>query len=235
MTRLVVLNIARLPQPRGPRTPFAPSLIIEHSALVDMAGNGPELQTAGSCLCTSLGPNGVPADGSVSTYAAAPSAKAAAGRGRAHGRPAPISGSGRPAAREVAVAVEGPEASCAGARARRLLLGHGARASEPAPATATGSTAARRCADPASRFQPEGPARPLDGRRSRPLSPGATRAGRGVPRRGQVLYELHVGTFTREGTWRAAAERLPTPGRDRDHRGRDDAGERVPGTLRLGL
>ena len=32
----------------------------------------------------------------------------------------------------------------------------------------------------------------------------------GVPRHGQVLYELHVGTFTRAGTWRAAAERLPT-------------------------
>src|SRR5439155_25251801 len=25
----------------------------------------------------------------------------------------------------------------------------------------------------------------------------------------QVLYELHVGTFTREGTWAAAAEHLP--------------------------
>ena len=27
--------------------------------------------------------------------------------------------------------------------------------------------------------------------------------------RGQVLYEMHVGTFTREGTWRSAAEKLP--------------------------
>jgi glycosidase len=30
-----------------------------------------------------------------------------------------------------------------------------------------------------------------------------------VTRHGQVLYELHVGTFTPEGTWRAAAARLP--------------------------
>ena len=27
--------------------------------------------------------------------------------------------------------------------------------------------------------------------------------------RGQVLYEMHVGTFTREGTWRSAASKLP--------------------------
>ena len=31
----------------------------------------------------------------------------------------------------------------------------------------------------------------------------------GVAREGQVLYEMHVGTFTREGTWRAAARELP--------------------------
>src|SRR5918996_903767 len=31
---------------------------------------------------------------------------------------------------------------------------------------------------------------------------------RGVTIEGQVLYELHVGTFTPEGTWRAAAARL---------------------------
>jgi maltooligosyltrehalose trehalohydrolase len=39
----------------------------------------------------------------------------------------------------------------------------------------------------------------------------AWRHGRGVvrPMREQVIYELHVGTFTPEGTYRAAAERLP--------------------------
>lgn len=31
---------------------------------------------------------------------------------------------------------------------------------------------------------------------------------RGVPDRDQVIYELHIGTFTEEGTWRAATERL---------------------------
>jgi maltooligosyltrehalose trehalohydrolase len=62
--------------------------------------------------------------------------------------------------------------------------------------------------DPASRRQPEGPHGP-----SEVVDPGRYRwrdAGwRGVPRRGQVLYEMHVGTFTPEGTWRAAAARLP--------------------------
>jgi maltooligosyltrehalose trehalohydrolase len=62
--------------------------------------------------------------------------------------------------------------------------------------------------DPASRFQPEGPHGP-----SAVVDPAAFRwtdAGwRGVGRRGQVLYELHVGTFTRAGTWAAAAAELP--------------------------
>jgi maltooligosyltrehalose trehalohydrolase len=62
--------------------------------------------------------------------------------------------------------------------------------------------------DPASRFQPCGPHGP-----SEVIDPAAfqwTDSGwPGVAREGQVLYELHVGTFTREGTWRAAAERLP--------------------------
>jgi maltooligosyltrehalose trehalohydrolase len=62
--------------------------------------------------------------------------------------------------------------------------------------------------DPASRWQPEGPHGP-----SAVVDPGRYRwrdAGwRGVPRRGQVLYEMHVGTFTPEGTWRAAAAKLP--------------------------
>ena len=43
----------------------------------------------------------------------------------------------------------------------------------------------------------------------RPCTAGAMRAGRASRFAGQVLYELHVGTFTREGTWRAAMERLP--------------------------
>jgi maltooligosyltrehalose trehalohydrolase len=62
--------------------------------------------------------------------------------------------------------------------------------------------------DPASRFQSMGPHGP-----SQIIDPGRfewTDANwRGVTREGQVIYELHVGTFTREGTWRAAAEQLP--------------------------
>jgi maltooligosyltrehalose trehalohydrolase len=62
--------------------------------------------------------------------------------------------------------------------------------------------------DPASRFQPEGPHGP-----SRVIDPAAFEWSdsdwRGVPLRGQVLYEMHVGTFTREGTWAAAARELP--------------------------
>jgi maltooligosyltrehalose trehalohydrolase len=61
--------------------------------------------------------------------------------------------------------------------------------------------------DPASRFQPEGPHGP-----SEVIDPGRFRwtdAGwRGVAIAGQVLYELHVGTFTPEGTWAAAAREL---------------------------
>jgi len=61
--------------------------------------------------------------------------------------------------------------------------------------------------DPASRFQPDGPHGA-----SRVVDPGrftwTDGAWRGVPLEGQVIYEMHVGTFTREGTWRAAAREL---------------------------
>ncbi|HZU28793.1 MAG TPA: malto-oligosyltrehalose trehalohydrolase [Bryobacteraceae bacterium] len=62
--------------------------------------------------------------------------------------------------------------------------------------------------DPASRFQPEGPHRP-----SQIVDPSAFEwcdAGwEGLSIRGQLIYELHVGTFTREGTWTAAEAHLP--------------------------
>jgi maltooligosyltrehalose trehalohydrolase len=65
----------------------------------------------------------------------------------------------------------------------------------------------RRLPDPASRFQPEGPTGP-----SLLIDPHTyewhDRSWPGVRLAGQVIYELHIGTFTREGTWRAAAERL---------------------------
>ncbi|MGE5503787.1 MAG: alpha-amylase family glycosyl hydrolase, partial [Actinomycetota bacterium] len=62
--------------------------------------------------------------------------------------------------------------------------------------------------DPASRFQPEGPHGP-----SQVVDPGAYTwhdgdwGGAGID--GQVLYELHVGTFTPEGTFAAAAAQMP--------------------------
>jgi maltooligosyltrehalose trehalohydrolase len=61
--------------------------------------------------------------------------------------------------------------------------------------------------DPASRFQPEGPHGPsqiVD-----PTGFGWTdRDWRGIHIGGQVIYELHLGTFTREGTWDAASREL---------------------------
>ena len=63
--------------------------------------------------------------------------------------------------------------------------------------------------DPCSRFQPEGPHGP-----SRVVAPQKygwkDAAWRGLASmKGQVFYELHVGTFTPEGTYAAAAARLP--------------------------
>jgi maltooligosyltrehalose trehalohydrolase len=61
--------------------------------------------------------------------------------------------------------------------------------------------------DPASRFQPEGIAGP-----SEVIDPAfAWTDGDfpGIGARGRVVYELHVGTFTHEGTWQSARARLP--------------------------
>jgi maltooligosyltrehalose trehalohydrolase len=61
--------------------------------------------------------------------------------------------------------------------------------------------------DPVSRYQPDGPHEP-----SAYVDPRAFRwtdgTRQGVPPIGQVIYEMHVGTFTSEGTWRAAAGEL---------------------------
>ena len=62
--------------------------------------------------------------------------------------------------------------------------------------------------DPASRYQPEGPHGP-----SEIVDPGAfdwtDMRWHGAHLRGQIIYELHVGTFTREGTFASAAGELP--------------------------
>jgi maltooligosyltrehalose trehalohydrolase len=62
--------------------------------------------------------------------------------------------------------------------------------------------------DPCSRFQPDGPHGP-----SLVVDPDryawSDEKWRGVRLNGQIIYELHVGAFTREGTFDAAAEKLP--------------------------
>ena len=61
--------------------------------------------------------------------------------------------------------------------------------------------------DPASRFQPDGPHGPsciVD-----PTNfPWSDADWAGLKLKGQIFYEMHIGTFTREGTWRAAVEQL---------------------------
>ena len=62
--------------------------------------------------------------------------------------------------------------------------------------------------DPASRSQPEGPHGP-----SQVVDPAAfawsDEGWPGVRLPGQVIYELHVGTFTPAGTWASAIDQLP--------------------------
>ena len=61
--------------------------------------------------------------------------------------------------------------------------------------------------DPASRFQPEGPLGP-----SMIIDPARflwhDTGWKGVKIEGQVIYEMHIGTFTVEGTWKAAGQQL---------------------------
>lgn len=62
--------------------------------------------------------------------------------------------------------------------------------------------------DPASRFQPEGPHGS-----SEVIDPAGfhwtDQSWEGVPRELLIIYEMHVGTFTAEGTWEAAMRELP--------------------------
>jgi maltooligosyltrehalose trehalohydrolase len=61
--------------------------------------------------------------------------------------------------------------------------------------------------DPQSRFQPGGPhgeSQVVD-----PSFPWTDHDWRGLEPQGQIIYELHLGTFTPEGTWNAAQAQLP--------------------------
>jgi len=61
--------------------------------------------------------------------------------------------------------------------------------------------------DPASRFQPQGPHGP-----SQVVNPKrfawTDQGWNGISIKGQVIYEMHVGTFTAQGTWQAATREL---------------------------
>jgi maltooligosyltrehalose trehalohydrolase len=62
--------------------------------------------------------------------------------------------------------------------------------------------------DPTSRFQPDGPHGPsqiVDPS----MFPWTDATWPGVHLEGQVIYEMHLGTFTQEGTWEAAYHELP--------------------------
>ena len=86
--------------------------------------------------------------------------------------------------------------------------------------------------DPCSRWQPEGvrgPSRVLD------TTPFEIEPGPALALEELVLYELHVGTFSRDGHVR---RRDPAPrraARARRHRDRADAGGDLPGQPRLGV
>ncbi|HEU0217189.1 MAG TPA: malto-oligosyltrehalose trehalohydrolase [Stellaceae bacterium] len=66
----------------------------------------------------------------------------------------------------------------------------------------------RRLPDPVSRFQPEGP-HGLSEIVDPTVFTWTDAAWRGVPAERLVIYEMHVGTFTPEGSWAAAMRHLP--------------------------
>lgn len=63
------------------------------------------------------------------------------------------------------------------------------------------------CPDPASRFQPDGPHGYSEVVDYKAFTWNDS-SWLGVRLKGQAIYELHLGTFTQDGTWAAAAEKL---------------------------
>jgi maltooligosyltrehalose trehalohydrolase len=168
--------------------------------------------------------NGIVGQG-VRTQSSAEGRSPAQGRDRAPARRLPIGAEpiagggvhfrvGAPKHRAVAVVLEaGP-----GAPGEVTLTADGdgyfaGTATSAAPGTRyrfrLGGTDGDLLPDPASRYQPEGPRGP-----SEVIDASAFRwtdqAWRGAESiEGHVLYELHIGTFTPEGTWAAAEQQLP--------------------------
>ena len=88
--------------------------------------------------------------------------------------------------------------------------------------------------DPASRFQPEGPHGP-----SQVIDPWAYRWSdmnwKGVALPGQVIYEMHIGTFTQGRHLGRRRARVAGAGRGGHHLPGSDADRRIPRPVRLGL
>lgn len=61
--------------------------------------------------------------------------------------------------------------------------------------------------DPASRFQPKGPMGPSEV--VDPAFPWTDRSWKGISPEKEIIYEMHIGTFTQEGTFKAAMQQLP--------------------------
>ena len=136
-----------------------------------------------------------------------------------------------PAASSLAVRVNGRDHALE--RERRRVLARRSATAGTATTTSTSSTA-RSVADPASRWQPDGvrgPSRVLDTSRFE----WNDTSWPGLALDELVLYELHVGTFSEEGTFDGAIRHLARAARARRHRDRGDADRDVPRHARLGL
>ena len=115
-----------------------------------------------------------------------------------------------PEPREIALRIETPDGTCG----RCVALEREPRGYYSARVDGVGAGTPYRYVldgdplpDPASRWQPDGPFGP-----SVVVDPSAyawKTMPTGTRLAGQVIYEMHPGTFTAEGTWHAAIEKLP--------------------------
>ena len=140
------------------------------------------------------------------------------GAGGAARRAACTSASGRRGGRASRSCSKGrrAEGRRAGGGARRLLL----RRCRSAPARARSTASASTATTTSTRTRPRASSRTgrTAPRGRRPVAFRWTDGGwRGAALEGQVIYEMHVGTFTPEGTWAAARARAAGAGRARHH------------------
>jgi maltooligosyltrehalose trehalohydrolase len=113
-----------------------------------------------------------------------------------------------PAARRVAVEIDGAGSTALAAEAHGYFSGSVAEAAAGTRYRFRLDPAGRALPDPASRYQPDGPhasSEVVD-----PAGFAWTDADwRGVPQERLIIYEMHIGTFTPEGSWAAAMQHLP--------------------------